>query len=246
MKLDMVFDSRKKMPFYVQFADHIKMLVANRLLSYGFIFESPDVISSDLKVPKDEIIKGFHMLLKEGFLTLNNHVYQLSPIMLTNEIFSDIVPLQDSISQMGYQATVKTVASSDVKKLPDMFKEVTLDPLGYLYLRRVYFANQIPVAVVDGYYPKSFLERKDLKTFEHQTMYTYFKEQGHTLSHTKKSIRVVHPTEDINKFLNNPSDASSIQISGMMFNEHHEVLEYVISVASINYSIYTKEVISYT
>jgi DNA-binding transcriptional regulator YhcF (GntR family) len=64
MKLDMVFDSRKKMPFYVQFAEYIKMLVANRLLSYGFIFESPDVISSDLKVPRDAIIKGFNMLLK--------------------------------------------------------------------------------------------------------------------------------------------------------------------------------------
>jgi dTDP-4-amino-4,6-dideoxygalactose transaminase len=77
-------------------------------------------------------------------------------------------------------------------------------------------------------------------------MLTYFKEQGHTLSHTKRSIRVVHPSEDINKFLNHPSDASSIQISGMMYNEHHEVLEYVISVASINYSMYKKEVISYT
>jgi DNA-binding GntR family transcriptional regulator len=166
--------------------------------------------------------------------------------MLTNEIFSDIVPLQDSISQMGYQATVKTVASSDVTKLPDTFKEVTLDPLGYLYLRRVYFANQFPVAVVDGYYPKSFLERKDLKTFEHQTMYTYFKELGHTLSHTKRSICVVHTSDAINKLLNHPSDVSSFQILGRMYNEHHEVLEYVITFASINYSIYKKEVISYT
>lgn len=246
MKLHMVFDSRKKLPFYVQFADHIKMLVADRFISNGFVFESPEVISSDLGISSDEIVKGFQMLLEEGYVYLKDHKYRLSPIMLTNEFFSDIIPLHDSITQMGYEASKEVISLQDVLKLPEMFNEKSLDPLGYLYLRRVYYANQVPVAVVDGYYPKSFLLNRASHTFKETTMYTFFKELGHTLSNTKRNIRVVHPSEDINKLLKHPSGASSIQVSGKLYNQSKDVLEYVISHASINYSIYKKDVISNT
>jgi DNA-binding GntR family transcriptional regulator len=243
MILNMVFDSRKKMPFYVQFAEHIKMLVADRIISYGFIFDDPKVISKDLGISIDDVIKGFNLLIAEGYLTFHQDTYQLLPIMLTQEFFSEIIPLLDSIAGMGYSPSLKTVLLKDVKKLPEQFNEVHLDPLGYLYLRRVYYANQTPIAVTDAFYPKSLLGNRASYTFESEPMYKFFTAQGHTLSKTKRHIRVAHPPKEINTLLHHPSGVSSIQITGITKNAENEVLEYVISHASINYTIYKKELL---
>lgn len=241
MILNMVFDSRKKMPFHVQFAEHIKMLVADRVISYGFIFDDPKVISLDLGISIDDVMNGFKLLINEGYLTFLQNTYQLLPIMLTQEFFSEIIPLLDSIADMGYIASFKTVVLKDVKKLPDQFKGNTLDSLGYLYLRRVYFANQTPIAVTDAFYPKSLLGNRASYTFENEPMYNFFIAQGHTLSKTKRHIRVAHPPEEINALLFHPSGVSSIQITGITTNADNDVLEFVISHASINYTIYKKE-----
>jgi DNA-binding GntR family transcriptional regulator len=240
MKLDMIFDTRKKMPLSEQFAEGIKILVAERKLTFGHYFDSIENIAEDFSLEKSIFLEGFKLLEKQGFVKFIDHAYQLLPVMLTQDFNHQVIPLYQAIKEAGYEANINTVDIKLVQKLPKVFKDFIQDKQDYIYIKRVYYANKMPMVVLEGYYPKKYFPG-DVSKYKDTLFYKVYLELGHQLKASKRIINVVHPNKDVNELLYHPHEVASIQYISKLMNQNDEILEYSVSHASMNYTIYLKE-----
>jgi DNA-binding GntR family transcriptional regulator len=240
MKLDILFDTRKKLSLSEQFAEGIKMLVAERKITFGYYFESIKKIAEDFGLEESIFLKGFELLEKQGFVKFLDHTYQLLPVMLTQDFYHKIIPLSQAITEAGYEPNIQTVEIKLAPKLPQIFKESHDKKQEYIYIKRVYFANQMPMVVFEAYYPKIYFPG-DFLQYKDTLFYYYYRALGHQMMTSKRIINVVHPSQDINQRLYHPQGVASIQYISKLMNHHGEILEYSVSHASMNYTIYLKE-----
>lgn len=242
MKLNISFDTRKKMPLSEQFAEGIKILAAERKLTFGHYFESIENIAEDFSLEESIISEGFKILEKQGFVTFMDHTYQLLPVMLTQDFYRKIIPLYEAITVAGYEANTHTVDIKIVQKLPKILNNFIEDKRDYIYIKRVYYANKMPMVVLEGYYPKKYFPG-DILQYKDTLFYKYYLELGHQLHTSKRTINVVHPNQEVNVLLYHPQEVASIQYISKLMNQNDEVLEYSVSHASMNYTMYLKEIL---
>ena len=240
MKLDILFDTRKKLSLSEQLAEGIKILVAERKLVYGYQFENIKSIAEEFSLEEEIIIKGFEILEKQGFVKIIKGKYHLLPVMLTQDFYHKVIPLYQALIDSGYDYSIATVDIKFISKLPKVFNVTSEEKQGFLYIRRIYYANNMPMAVLEGYYPKKYFP-EDVSSYKDTLFYQYFIDLGHQFQSSKRTISVVQPSKEINELLYHPKDVSSIQFVTLLLNSKDEILEYSISHASMNYTIYLKE-----
>jgi DNA-binding GntR family transcriptional regulator len=240
MKLDIYFDTRKKLSLSEQFAEGVKVLVAERKVSFGYYFESIKNIAEDFGLEESIFLEGFQLLEKQGFVKFIDHTYQLLPVMLTQDFDHQVIPLYQAITEAGYEPNIHTVEIKLASKLPQIFKESNEEKQEYIYIKRVYFANQMPMVVLEAYYPKIYCPG-DILQYKDTLFYNYYIQLGHQMLTSKRIIHVVHPSQDINQRLYHPQGVASMQYISKLMNHHGEILEYSVSHASMNYTIFLKE-----
>lgn len=240
MKLQILFDTRKKNSLAQQFAEGVKILAAERKLTYGYQFEDIKVIAEDFSLEESIFLKGFEILEKQGFVKLIKGKYQLLPVMLTQDFYHKVIPLYQAIVDAGYEYSIDTVDIKLIHKLPKIFNVSIEEKKGYLYIKRVYYANNMPMAVLEAYYPKKYFSEES-NYYKDTLFYKYYRDLGHQLHTSKRVINVVHPSEDINELLFHPKEVASIQYISKLLNKKGDVLEYSVSHGSMNYTIYLKE-----
>lgn len=240
MKLDILFDTRKKMSLSEQFAEGVKILVSERKLTYGYQFEAIQDIAEEFSLEEEIFVKGFERLEQQGFVKCMGGNYQLLPVMLTQDFYQKVTPLYQALIDAGYNYSIVTKEIKLTHKLPRMFNVTSEEKQGYLYVKRVYYANHMPMAVLEGYYPKKYFP-KEYEHYKDTLFYQYYMDLGHQLKSSKRVINVVHPSDDINQLLYHPREVSSIQIISKLSNSRDDILEYSVSHASMNYTIYLKE-----
>lgn len=240
MKLQILFDTRKKNSLAQQFAEGVKILAAERKLTYGYQFEDIKDIAEDFSLEESSFLQGFEILEKQGFVKSIKGKYQLLPVMLTQDFYHKVIPLYQAIVDAGYDSSTYTADIKFLQKLPKIFNTSSEEKKGYLYIKRVYYANNMPMAVLEAYYPKKYFP-EEINSYKDTLFYNYYRELGHQLHASKRMINVVHPSDEINELLFHPKEVASIQYISKLLNENDEVLEYSVSHGSMNYTIYLKE-----
>jgi len=242
MKLDILLDTRKNMPLSLQFAEGIKVLIAQRTLTFGYVFENPSVIALDFSVPLQVIEEAFGVLEKEGFVSTFKDTYQLTPLLLTQTFYFKIQSLYEAIRSSGYDATFQTIEIKDVKTLPDQWASYEPEALGYVYVLRVYFANKTPMSVLEAYYPKKYVDGS-IHTYKDVLFHDMFKKKGITLAKAKRRIDATYIHERIAEHIHHPTSVPVLTFKTETKDLKGHIIEYALSYQSMNYTMYLKETI---
>lgn len=238
MKLDITFDTRKKMPLQDQFADSIKMLIAERKIAYGYQFETCQLIADDFGIDEEIIEKGFRILENHGYVKCIKGRYQLLPIMINIDFNFKVTSLYQALLDAGYHPRFETIEMKEVKKLPGIFEEQLHET--YYYYKRLYFADDTPMVVFEGYFPKKYFN-DTIDTYKNAFLYDHYKNIGLIPTKTDRTIHAVHPDVSVNNLLNHPKDVSSIQYIAKVYSQNQNLLECSISYASLHYTMYFKK-----
>lgn len=238
--LKLKIDLRKKGTTSEQIIDGIRNKILSREIPYGFEFNDFASIAKNSNILESDLIHACQVLVKQGFITYEDEKFSVRPISLTHNYYHHIIPLSEAIALAGYQASYQTVIQKKVSSIPEeIINDRSIEQTAWIFIRRVFYANDIPIIVLDTY-----LHEKDIEDdvdLSHVLFYEYLKAHtGKIATSSKRSIQAVKTPPFINEIFKHHQHTTIMKHLFTTYDQFNQPIEYGVGYASSNYSIITK------
>lgn len=237
MKLDKIkIDKRQSTPVDLQIFQTIKSLLSDQAIAYLEQMPSIEDLSRDLDVSQDDVKNAYQRLISENLFHTENGKYYANYVTFSSNYYVKPSKLYDIIIKLGLTPSIKTIK-----------KRVTTLPLSlqiesslknedlYIHLKRIYYGNAIPLALMDTYLPyKDFHKIEDLITDEKPLYEIVFNEAGKLISSGKRLMTVVNLSREDAKILNAARDIASYQVISSTYDQNHRLVDISRSISTMN------------
>lgn len=229
-------DKRQSNPISLQIFQDIKSLLINQDIKYMDVLPSIDELASFLEVEQADVKQSYHRLTFENFFHHEHGKYYANYVNLSSDYYLKVSKLYDIIKNLGLTPTIKTIKKR-VTSLPFGFAvDPAIDPNGnYIQLKRIYYGNEIPLALMDIYLPQSRFEGIDQVVYDEKPLYEaiYFN-YGKLLSSGRRLMSVVNLSREDAKILNAAQDIASYQVISVSLDQDKKLIDVSRSISTMN------------
>lgn len=229
-------DKRQATPIALQIAQSIKNLLIDQQIKYMHQMPSLEELGQHLDVSKEDVKQAYHRLIVENLLHQEQGVYYANYINLSSDYYLKVTKLYDVIKNFGLTPSIKTIK----KRVTDLPHGLALDPLidpniPYVQLKRIYYGNDIPLALMDIYLPQESFKGIETMNFDEKPLYeAIFFTYGKLISSGRRLMSVINlPREDA-KILNAAVDTASYQVVSIAFDQHKKLIDISRSISTMN------------
>lgn len=168
------FDRRSKTSLAQQLEIALRLKIVHGELSLGESLPSEDALACELDMQPAEVLKAYQALAKGTHLVYKNKTWIVNYGKISNLGFEQFTPLFDIIQCLGLITSIKTLI---LKKDDIVPKELnSLIPFSRtLYTRRLYYGNDIPLVLMDSYFPQELFSGFETILAANQPYYDKFK-----------------------------------------------------------------------
>ena len=229
-------DKRQSNPISLQIFQAIKSLLINQDIKYMDVLPSIDELASFLEVEQADVKQSYHRLTFENFFHYEHGKYYANYVNLSSDYYLKVSKLYDIIKNLGLTPTIKTIKKR-VTSLPfGLAVDPAIDPNGnYIQLKRIYYGNEIPLALMDIYLPQSRFEGIDQVIYDEKPLYEaiYFN-YGKLLSSGRRLMSVVNLSREDAKILNAAQDIASYQVISVSLDQDKKLIDVSRSISTMN------------
>jgi DNA-binding GntR family transcriptional regulator len=229
-------DKRQATSIQLQIAQSIKNLLFDQQINYMNEMPSIDDLAIYLDVAVADVKQAYHRLVVENLLHQEHGIYYANFVNLSSDFYFKMTKLYDVIKNFGLTPTIKTIKKR-VTELPvNLALDPSIDPtIPYVQLKRIYYGNDIPLAIMDIYLPQESFKGIEQMNFDEKPLYeALFFTYGKLISSGRRLMSVVNlPREDA-KILNSAVDTASYQVVSITFDQHKKLIDISRSISTMN------------
>lgn len=229
-------DKRQATPIHLQLFQAIKGLLIDQQIKYMDQLPSIDTLSEYLEVSKADVKQAYHRLIVENFLHLEQGIYYANYVYLSSDYYLKLSRFYDIIKSLGLTPSIKTIKKR-ITNLPfHLAVDPSIDPKeSYILLKRIYYGNDIPLALMDIYLPQSRYQGIDAIEFDEKPLYeTIYFNYGKLLSSGRRLMSVVNLTREDSKILNAAQDTASYQVISYALDQNKQIIDVSRSISTMN------------
>ena len=229
-------DKRQSSPIHLQIVHAIKQLATDRKMNYLDELPSIDELSQTLKVRSDEVRNAYQKLLIENFIRFDDEKYYVNYINFSSDYYIKVSRLYEIILDLGLTPSIKTIK----KKITSLPIHLAVDPRidpneSYVLLKRIYYGNDIPLALMDIYLPQATYQGIEKMPIDDKPLYeAIFASYQKMISSGRRLMSVVNLSRDDAKHLNAVRDVASYQVVSVSFDQHKNLIDITRSISTMN------------
>lgn len=229
-------DKRQSDPVNLQIFQAIKSLLISQDIKYLEALPSVAELANFLEVEESDVKQAYHRLTFENFFHQENSQYYANYVNLSSDYYLKVSKLYDIIKNLGLTPSIKTIKKR-VTSLPfQLAVDQAIDPNeSYIQLKRIYYGNEIPLALMDIYLPQSRFEGIDHVSYDEKPLYEaiYFN-YGKLISSGSRLMSVVNLTREDAKILNAAQDVASYQVISVALDQDKKLIDVSRSISTMN------------
>lgn len=229
-------DKRQSNPIHLQIFQAIKSLLINQEIKYMEALPSIEELANFLEVEITDVKQAYHRLTFENFFHLEHGEYFANYVNLSSDYYLKVSKLYDIIKNLGLTPSIKTIKKR-VTSLPfNLAVDQAIDPNEtYILLKRIYYGNEIPLALMDIYLPQSRFEGIDNAKYDEKPLYeSIFFNYGKLISSGRRLMSVVNLTREDAKILNAAQDTASYQVISVALDQDKKLIDVSRSISTMN------------
>lgn len=234
-KIDL--DYRKKETTESQINVFLKVMMSQSVINQGSYLPSIEDLAKFNHIDPKTLELVYLKLAEEGYLTHDTHGFLIDKLQLKTNFFDHSLPPLKAIEQSGLHASFDTLKIVKGQSIPNDFalKEESPSSKKFLLIRNLYYANHIPILLMDTYVLESMMDSKTLKKEHMIDMHQLFEENNIITDSIKSIIRVKKAPNDVLEILNAPKESSLIHNDAIHLNKEGELICAEIVHTALNY-----------
>jgi len=224
-------DRRSTVPFDTQIKERVKAFVLDNTLYYKTPLPMPDELAEYLNIPEKKVSKAYTQLLEERYIKKDTDgVYKISYLELTNYFFDRNTAVYDAIGTLGLTPSIKCVEKKVVTLSKKEIEDIGFDSNQsnqYFYINRLYLGDKQPIMLLENYLPLYIFQQIDQNFVGDEPLDAYIK--AHYNLHaqiSKRQIQAVNLDKKTAKYLNERSNAASIQSTNKIYDHLNRLIDY--------------------
>lgn len=229
-------DKRQSTPIALQIAQSIKGLLIDQQIGYMDHMPTTEDLSDYLEVNLADVKQAYHRLVVENLLHQEQGLYYANYVNISSDYYLKVTKLYDVIKNLGLTPSIKTIK----KRVTELPIQLALDPsidvtIPYVQLRRIYYGNDIPLALMDIYLPQESFQGIESMNFDEKPLYeAIFFTYGKLISSGRRLMSVINLSREDAKLLNAAVDTASYQVVSIAFDQHKKLIDISRSISTMN------------
>lgn len=229
-------DKRQRTPHPVQISQAIKQLLMDKQVTYLDPLPSIDELSSHLSVELSAVKQAYQRLLAENLIRLEHQLYYANYVYLSPDFYLKVSKLYDVIKNLGLTPSIKTIK----KKVLNIPKTLAIDPAvdlhkKYIMIKRVYYGNDLPLAVMDIYLPEDKFSGIDDVKYDEKPLYeAIFFKFGNLITSGRRTMSVINLSREDAKVLNATIDSAVYQVVSASLDQRGELIDISRTISTMN------------
>lgn len=220
-------DRESSVPMYQQLAQHLEAAIHNGAYANGNRLETELVLAKRLEVARETVRQAIQTLVQKGLVVRRRgsgtavvHRPLTRNIALTS--------LYEDLADMGFQPQTRVLYLSTKAGESHITSELGLEPgAEVLRIRRLRYANDRPLAVMENLLPGSLLG-PSLADLESHGLYSLLRDAGVTIQLAKQRISAVAAKPEIATLLEIPSGVPVLKIERDSFDQAGQMVELAV------------------
>ena len=229
-------DKRQSISIPLQIASSIKHILFERTVKYLAEMPSMEQVAKKLDVPVVDVQTAYQRLHHENFLHRDNHQYFVNYVYISSDYYLKVTRLFDVIQKLGLRPSIKAIK----KRVTMIPRDLIVDPLilpdqPYIHLRRIYYGNDIPLALMDIYFPEKDFPDFDALHIDEKPIYeVIFNHHRRLISSGRRLLSVINLHKEDAKLLNAMPDTASYQLISVAFDQFRQLIDVSRSISTMN------------
>jgi DNA-binding GntR family transcriptional regulator len=223
--LFMDLDRSGPMPLYFQVASRIEDAIRTGVIPPGSRLENEVALGERLGLSRPTIRRAIQDLVDKGLLVRRRGIgTQVVHGPVTRKV--ELTSLYDDLQQGSQQPGTKLLERSDVAA-DERVAEALGVPVGstVVHIRRVRFAEDVPMAVLENYLPADFLDVTDADLAQFG-LYQLLRSRGVTMRVAKQRIGARAATDDESTLLEIEDAGPVLTMSRTAYDASGRAVEY--------------------
>lgn len=200
--------------------------------------ELPNITDLALQYNIDEqqIILAYEQLMKMNRVIQDGGKYYFRPFVFSTQFYSKIIAIYDQIESAGYTPSFKIIDSISSKEHKPVIDLSKYNLSSYMYTKRVFYANEIPVIVYESYLNSLLVNYEQINV--EKPLYQQLREAHHIkLNYSPRQIKAVKLSDSVCDLLHLPRNSVGIKVIAENYNEKSQLIELMIGYSTTHYRI---------
>jgi DNA-binding GntR family transcriptional regulator len=193
-------------------------------------------VAKKLDVPMIDVEIAYQRLYHENFLHRDKNQYYVNYVYMSSDYYLQMTRLFDIIKKLGLKPSIKAIKKRITSIPRDLVVDSAIDPSqSYIHLRRIYYGNDIPLALMDIYFPeKDFPNFNELNMDEKPIYEAIFSHYKRLISSGRRLLSVVNLHKEDAKLLSAMPETASYQLISVAFDQHKQLMDVSRSISTMN------------
>lgn len=229
-------DKRQSISIPLQIAQSIKQILFERTVKYLAEMPTMEQVAKKLDVPMIDVQTAYQRLYHENFLHRDKDRYYVNYVYISSDYYLKVSRLFDVIQKLGLKPSIKAIKKRITSIPRDLVVDSSIDPnLPYIHLRRIYYGNDIPLALMDIYFPEKDFANFDQLNIDEKPIYeVIFGHYRRLISSGRRLLSVINLTKEDARLLNAMPDTASYQLISVSFDQHKKLIDISRSISTMN------------
>lgn len=199
----MILDYSSSMPLHIQLKDIIEDKIANEV--YTGQIPSERQFMEEFNVSRSTVREAINILVREGILEKRHGKGTFVSLKPIHEWLGNLSSTTETITQMGHKPGAKLVMHH--KETPSEYVQKRTGFREAYFIKRVRYADDIPIGIEHHYYPVSIGEKLIKYELDNATLYDLMQDElGITFAEAEQTITCGPLLEDDHIYLGMPEE----------------------------------------
>lgn len=228
-------DLRKNETLETQISVFLKQMMSENTYPKATYLPSIEDLSlyNDLDSSVCEMV--YLKLSEEGYIKRDENGFYIDKIQFKENFFNHQIPPLEAIEKSGFKSTFQTINKLKNVKVPSSFliKERRFEKTKYQLVRNIYYADLVPVLMMDHYIHEDILNLD--KITENIEIHTLLHQENIKTTRIQSLVAVKKAPDEILNLLNAPKKSGLIQNDFIQYGKNDEVITAYTVYAALNY-----------
>lgn len=221
----MDLDRSGPIPLYFQIAQRIEKAILNGNLPAGARLENEVSLAERLGLSRPTIRRAIQDLVDKGLLVRRRGIgTQVVHGQVTRGV--ELTSLYEDLSRSGQKPTTKILEYKTVKADSKIAEKLGIETgSDVLYMRRLRFADNVAVSIMENWLPNEFLDISEIELSEHG-LYQILRSRGITIRVAKQRIRARKASQRESTDLEIEKQASLLTMDRTAYDNSGRAVEF--------------------
>lgn len=214
-------------PLYWQLAEIVKSQISMGVLHPGDKLPTEEWFTKNYNISRVTVRRAIQLLLDNGILTRKRGESPTIAYPRLSRQTNRLTSLSEDLIAMGHIPGSVTLCCENTTAPMDIAAHLNIqmgDPV--FHLRRLRFADDLPLAIHDCYYPMNICEGVLDPTFHDKSIYHFLEASGIPLEHATQIVTACNASKEVAKLLSVSVGSALLHIERTSYSKGEVAVEF--------------------